>query len=408
MSFCLAQGKRLQQPGRGHRVRTALGAGFLATALVVVAGATSSTAATPAASGSPAAQFAALVSAARKSNHKVTAALSTYTPALLQMWQNAFKKEFGFSVDLVNVPGHEAIDIPTKVIAAAPSGDGVVDYLNGVPIPYLTGMFDAGDFQEPDWMALEYKWPIIKSLRSAVKPDLQGKIGLLSNYVFTAVEDPYVLVYNTSMVTASQAKALTWEDLTEPQWKGKVAVDGSGGATAYLAITPGVGVAGMNSFLKGLVSNGVQPETDGSLGVIQAVERGQAAIGISNHEDLAPLLKKGVPLAYVIAPISSTVHEVPVSTDMTGLVKPGVDNLSMAELWMGWLAADGLPLAAKIGAGGPQRLDLAESSVFPLARQISAAGFTSSEFINEDTSAEITAYADATKAGGQILSGGGS
>lgn len=383
----------------GRRASAAL------AAMVLAAGLTSVTAAAAGASGgksSPKAQFKAMVASARRSNHDVAVGLLGTTPTEVKAWETGFKKAFGFPVNLVNVPGHTSLTIPTKIVAAGHS-KGVADYVIG-SLPYEMDLLNGGFFKKMNFNALEYKWPEVKSLRSMVSPDLSLPDGTKAKtYCISSDQSPYVITYNKQQVTAAQAKKITWQTLLTKQYQGKVAVDAKGGQTAYVALSPQYGLKGAKLYVQKLVANKAIPVAGGSAGVVQAVVSGQAALGFGVLDIVQAQQLAGAPIGYVLAPISPKIHQIPVDDEVGCLVTPGVNNADMAALFMTWQLVDGYKLTASMG--GPQRLDAQEASSFPSAKQMKTAGYTQADWLFERTFANITTYTEAMTTGGKQLAG---
>jgi iron(III) transport system substrate-binding protein len=94
----------------------------------------------------------------------------------------------------------------------------------------------------------------------------------------------WVVVYNTKLVQPQQIKSLL--DLAEPQWKDKIAVPNSG--SEYLqagvsVIKATFGDERTKQFLQGLKANAGTQVYQKSSQIVEAVAKGQAAVGIVNH-----------------------------------------------------------------------------------------------------------------------------
>ncbi len=94
----------------------------------------------------------------------------------------------------------------------------------------------------------------------------------------------WVIVYNTTMVKPDQVKSLL--DLADPQWKDKIAIPNSG--SEYLqagvsVIRASVGDDRTKKFLTGLRDNAGTQVYQKSSQIVEAVAKGQVAIGIVNH-----------------------------------------------------------------------------------------------------------------------------
>ncbi|WP_447599237.1 extracellular solute-binding protein [Nitrospira sp. Nam80] len=94
----------------------------------------------------------------------------------------------------------------------------------------------------------------------------------------------WILVYNTQLVKADQIKSLL--DLADPRWKDKIAIPNAG--SEYLqagvsVIKATYGDERTKQFLRGLKANAGTQVYQKSSQIVEAVAKGQAAIGIVNH-----------------------------------------------------------------------------------------------------------------------------
>lgn len=94
----------------------------------------------------------------------------------------------------------------------------------------------------------------------------------------------WIIVYNTTLVKADELKSLL--DLGDPKWKGKLAIPNAG--SEYLqagvsVIRASYGDAKTKSFLEGLRDNAGAQVYQKSSQIVEAVAKGQAALGIVNH-----------------------------------------------------------------------------------------------------------------------------
>jgi iron(III) transport system substrate-binding protein len=94
----------------------------------------------------------------------------------------------------------------------------------------------------------------------------------------------WIVVYNTTMVNSDQLKSLL--ELTDPKWKDKIAIPNSG--SEYLqagvsVIRASVGDDRTKKFLEGLRNNAGTQVYQKSSQIVEAVAKGQVAMGIVNH-----------------------------------------------------------------------------------------------------------------------------
>lgn len=325
----------------------------------------------------PKAAFNQLVASARKSSDDTVALpiAGTFTNHQLSLLQSGFKKEFGINVKLDVVPGNAGIVIPTKMLLAAEAGKGVVDIENSATTTNMSAVLKAGDLQEPDWTALEEKWPILKTLRTQYGPEVYSATGKpISDFCVSMSDQPFVLAYNKKLVSPKAVKNLTWLDLEKPQWKGKVGIDSSGDTEARLTMIKGFSNAAAISYAKALVANGVVP-ISGSPAIVTALESGRISIGPAAIGPVVDAIQSGADLGYVIAPLSSTIKGYYYNSDGLCISKYLLNNPSVVNLYFGWFDTQGLYATATSGSA-VQRLDPAEANHFPLAKEVAASGLT--------------------------------
>jgi iron(III) transport system substrate-binding protein len=113
----------------------------------------------------------------------------------------------------------------------------------------------------------------------------------------------WIVVYNTTMVKPDQIKSLL--DLADPKWKDKIAIPNSG--SEYLqagvsVIRATYGDEKTRQFLQGLKTNADNQVYQKSSQIVDAVAKGQVALGIVNHYYVYRHLaaQPGAPIAVVM------------------------------------------------------------------------------------------------------------
>ncbi|CUQ66862.1 ABC transporter, periplasmic binding component, Fe3+ transport system [Candidatus Nitrospira inopinata] len=94
----------------------------------------------------------------------------------------------------------------------------------------------------------------------------------------------WIIVYNTTMVRPGQVTSLF--DLADPQWKGKIAIPNAGSEYLQAGVSvlrAGVGDERTKQFLIGLRDNAGTQVYQKSSQIVEAVAKGQVAMGIVNH-----------------------------------------------------------------------------------------------------------------------------
>ncbi|MCP9465128.1 MAG: extracellular solute-binding protein [Nitrospira sp.] len=94
----------------------------------------------------------------------------------------------------------------------------------------------------------------------------------------------WIIVYNTTVVQPGQVTSLF--DLADPRWKGKIAIPNAGSEYLQAGVSvlrAGVGDERTKQFLIGLRDNAGTQVYQKSSQIVEAVAKGQVAIGIVNH-----------------------------------------------------------------------------------------------------------------------------
>ncbi|MCS6897744.1 MAG: extracellular solute-binding protein [Nitrospira sp.] len=113
----------------------------------------------------------------------------------------------------------------------------------------------------------------------------------------------WIIVYNTTLVEPGQVTSLL--DLADPRWKGKIAVPNAGSEYLQAGVSvlrAGVGDERTKQFLVGLRDNAGTQVYQKSSQIVEAVAKGQVAMGIVNHYYVYRHLAAhpGAPLAIVM------------------------------------------------------------------------------------------------------------
>lgn len=94
----------------------------------------------------------------------------------------------------------------------------------------------------------------------------------------------WIIVYNTAMVQPDQVTSLF--DLADPKWKNKIAIPNAGSEYLQAGVSvmrAGVGDDRTKQFLQGLRDNAGTQVYQKSSQIVDAVAKGQVALGIVNH-----------------------------------------------------------------------------------------------------------------------------
>ncbi len=109
-----------------------------------------------------------------------------------------------------------------------------------------------------------------------------------------------VILYNQNLVVEKEAPKSVFE-LTDPKWKGKLAIAGTRERTSLAWVSMLVAVKGeafTRDYIKALLANGLKILTDNTE-VWQGVGRGEFAVGLTNSPNYYLAKKMGLPVGVV-------------------------------------------------------------------------------------------------------------
>jgi iron(III) transport system substrate-binding protein len=167
---------------------------------------------------------------------------------------------------------------------------------------------------------------------------------ILEKVLVTYWYSPNVVVYNTQKVPATEAPK-TWDELLDPKWQGKIAMDGRGSMLEVFVASPQLGGAEKGlEYAKKLAAQ--QPLYQANNSAVEPmVISGQVLVASDILPNLIGAQKKGAPID--LAPISP-IH----SPGNFAYVPDGAPHMAAAQLLVAWLASP----------GGLKALDAAGSS----------------------------------------------
>ena len=167
---------------------------------------------------------------------------------------------------------------------------------------------------------------------------------ILEKVLVTYWYSPNVVVYNTQKVAAADAPK-SWDDLLDPKWQGKIAMDGRGSMLEVFVASPQLGGAAKGlEYAKKLAAQ--QPLYQANNSAVEPmVISGQVLVASDILPNLIGAQKKGAPID--LAPISP-IH----SPGNFAYVPDGAPHMAAAQLLVSWLASP----------GGLKALDAAGSS----------------------------------------------
>ncbi|MBV8085067.1 MAG: extracellular solute-binding protein, partial [Chloroflexi bacterium] len=158
---------------------------------------------------------------------------------------------------------------------------------------------------------------------------------ILQNVLVTYWYSPNVVVYNTQKVAPADAPK-SWDDLLDPKWQDKIAMDGRGSMLEVFVASSQLGGAAKGlEFAQKLAAQHPLYQANNSA-VEPMVISGQVLVASDILPNLIGAQKKGAPID--LAPISP-IH----SPGNFAYVPAGAPHMSAAQLLVAWLASpDGL------------------------------------------------------------------
>jgi iron(III) transport system substrate-binding protein len=192
----------------------------------------------------------------------------------------AFTKQTGIPVDL---KGGKTAGLANEIRMekANPRGDLFISTEGGImEILAGEGLLDS------------YRSPATK----AVPDDFKSATGFWTGISGRA----RVILYNKNLVAEKDVPKSVFE-LTDPQWKGKLAIAGTRERTSLAWVSALVAVKGeafTRDYIKALLANGLKILTDNTE-VWQGVGRGEFAVGLTNSPNYYLAKKMGLPVGVV-------------------------------------------------------------------------------------------------------------
>lgn len=201
-----------------------------------------------------------------------------------ERYVGAFEEMYGIDVQLTGGARRGGSLIPQRMLTEAQAGqDFISDSFQaqqwGVEI-----LLEDRYVQDVDWVALGFpeEWLTV---------DEDGR-GLRSQRYFR------VIAYNSDKYSANEMPS-TWEELADPKWAGKIAVDPTGSALSYLALESGMGMEDAKAWFDRLLEVAEPVPFAGTTTSIQAIATGQ--FDITTNATLHNVVEQtnaGLPVAY--------------------------------------------------------------------------------------------------------------
>jgi iron(III) transport system substrate-binding protein len=142
------------------------------------------------------------------------------------------------------------------------------------------------------------------------------------------------LAYNTNLVAKNEAP-VSWEDLLQPKWKGKVAANSITRSVTFTPLWYAWGAERATKFLEGLVANGLQLRKEGGDAALVLLAGGEYSLIITAAEYQTYLdQQKGSPVEWVaLDPVPTT------SGGLIGALKDAAHPNAL-RIYVNWLLSE--------------------------------------------------------------------
>ncbi|HEY7060759.1 MAG TPA: extracellular solute-binding protein [Chloroflexota bacterium] len=240
-----------------------------------------------------------------------------------------FNKRFGLNVRH-EWQSHQQ-DYYTRVIAEAQAGRRTPDVISG-GLDSMVTLDDAGLLESYDWMGVfGQELPGIADPVDRTLSTLRGK----SLAHFDVI---YTIVYNTSALQASQLPRML-NDIADPQWDRKFAINFSGGPIDTIGIAIGYDPA-MDLARKVKANRPLFKR--GAPGVVASVASGEAPLGFGYTTGADVEKAKGAPIDWM--PLQDYL---PILQQNVTVLK-SAQHPNLARLFAAWLVSEAMPLQEKL------------------------------------------------------------
>jgi ABC-type Fe3+ transport system substrate-binding protein len=185
---------------------------------------------------------------------------------------------------------------------------------------------------------------LLKSAANNLMPEFAG-YGLEFRHLV------YGFAYNTKVVAPADIPT-KWEDLANPRWKRKVAIDTN--LDPLIHLTPVIGKEGVLALAQRILDN-TPVYSAGTRNALQKIMAGEASIGALAVNTVMEEQKKGAPIDFVIP------EPLAVIPQQVVFVIKGAPHPNLAKLWTAWFGSEGMAskpiidegsLRARAGAPG--------------------------------------------------------
>lgn len=288
--------------------------------LAACAGGPTATAPPPGDASAPATELDRIIAAARQEGE--VEVWINWEEETVRALQAKWQQDFGWPLRITSVP-MPASAMTSRVIQETQAGQKVGDV--GQPsTALLAQLIEAGVVEKTDWVGIfGQRFPTVREATDVFFKELEG-------YSLHFWDVLYEFTFNRNLVTRDEVPK-TWEGLTDPRWRGRIAVDARGFPFNFFAHSPDWTEDRVMDLAQRISRNNP---------VIVATSRGQEVIagevaiqiGGCNRGDIA----KG-------APIDCIYPDYLLFNPLLATVPKEAKHPNAAKLFAAWLVTDGFP-----------------------------------------------------------------
>ena len=248
-----------------------------------------------------------------------------------------FNKKFSLNVKVQRVPVSGS-DMTSRMITEKRGGRYTVDVFiandRHLPVLVKNNLVD------------KVEWVDVFAGPGKIDPSLMASAAnnIVSEYIGYGLEfrhDVFGFAYNTKMLSEDNAPK-RWEDLADPKWRSKVAIDA--GLSPLSRLVPVLGREGALDLAKKLHAN--RPiYADGQPSVAAKVVSGEAPVAALSLSTALDEIQKGAPLALIYPEPQALISQ------LVLYVSKNAPHPNLAKLWAAWVTSEGMNTQAMIDEG---------------------------------------------------------
>ena len=248
-----------------------------------------------------------------------------------------FNKKFSLNVKVQRVPVSGS-DMTSRMITEKRGGRYTVDVFiandRHLPVLVKNNLID------------KVQWVDVFAGPGKIDPSLMASAAnnIVSEYIGYGLEfrhDVFGFAYNTKMLSEDNAPK-RWEDLADPKWRSKVAIDA--GLSPLSRLVPVLGREGALDLAKKLHAN--RPiYADGQPSVAAKVVSGEAPVAALSLSTALDEIQKGAPLALIYPEPQALISQ------LVLYVSKNAPHPNLAKLWAAWVTSEGMNTQAMIDEG---------------------------------------------------------